>query len=323
MVKFYIENTKLAEFVARVTPTVGGITGDMYLEKIEAPGNPYQEQIMMELKVIRSSSFDVTPDYKIAVTDLNKGSDGFLYKRFYNKGFGGVQFKISIVLEKDAKWHSLYYKYYMGGTAEDSNDFDFITVLKAIMRTMTPVKVVTDAIDIPNGTYIITKNPSRKQTNDNYTIWELEFTTYVPLEVTKYKNDNTLVKKAIKSATAKKVATKTTTAAKKTTTNSSFSKCQLKVLVYSKKKKTYDCVKQMQKILKNAGYYTGKLDGWYGSLTVSAVKKFQKKYKKTYNLKVNGKVDKKTFNALLTFKTGKKQTTSKVSKTLANALKKA
>ena len=50
--------------------------------------------------------------------------------------------------------------------------------------------------------------------------------------------------------------------------------------------------------LKKLKFYDGKIDGWYGSMTVSAVKKFQKKYAKKYKLKKTGKVDKATFKAL-------------------------
>ena len=38
--------------------------------------------------------------------------------------------------------------------------------------------------------------------------------------------------------------------------------------------------------------------GGFGSLTVKAVKAFQKKYKSKYNLKVTGKVDTKTKNGI-------------------------
>ena len=248
MVYFWIEDSRLLQYTDEFIKNYDGEDVQTILT----------EQVFIPLRVIRSNGFDVTPDYNVVVTDLNKGSDGFIYKKFYNKGFGGISFKINILLKRDETWHSSVYRQYKG---YDTDEHNVLTVLKEIMRTMTPVKVVTDAIDIPNGNYIITKNPSRKQTTDNSTVWELEFTTYRPLSQVAYKNDNTRVKKAIKSATAKKVAVKKTTAKKKTTKASKFSKCKLKVLVYSKKKKTNDCVKQMQTILKNKGFYTGKVDG--------------------------------------------------------------
>ena len=54
----------------------------------------------------------------------------------------------------------------------------------------------------------------------------------------------------------------------------------------------------MQKLLKKRGFYLGKVDGWFGSETVKAVKAFQKKYKKKYGLNVTGKVDTKTKNGI-------------------------
>ena len=115
----------------------------------------------------------------------------------------------------------------------------------------------------------------------------------------KYKNNNINVISAIKRATAahkKATSKKTNTSA--STTNSKFKKCSVNVLKYSKTKKTVTCVKYMQKLLKKRGFYTGVIDGWYGPLTVKAVKAFQKKYKSKYNLTVNGKVDTKTKNGI-------------------------
>ncbi len=53
-------------------------------------------------------------------------------------------------------------------------------------------------------------------------------------------------------------------------------------------------VKQVQQKLKNWGYYTGKVDGIYGSQTKKAVEYFQRKN----GLTVDGIVGKKTFEAL-------------------------
>ena len=53
-------------------------------------------------------------------------------------------------------------------------------------------------------------------------------------------------------------------------------------------------VTQIQKKLKNWGYYTGNIDGIYGSKTVAAVKKFQSKN----SLNVDGIAGPKTLNAL-------------------------
>ena len=286
MVSFHIEDSRLLKYTSEFRESY---TGDGDVEEI------ITDQISIPLRVIRSGGFDVTPDYNIIVTDLNWGGDGVAYKKFYNKGYGGITFKINILLKEDDTWNSTFYQSFKGS---ESSEFNLLSVLKEIIRSMTPVKVVTDAIDIPDGNYLITKNPSRKQSNDNITIWELEFTTYYPIWSTVYANDNTRVQKAIKSATAKNVAKKSSSSKKASTSSSKFSKCKLTSLVYSKKKKVVDCVKQMQTILKNKGYYKGKVDGWFGPMTTTAVKKFQKANKKKHSLKVTGKVDKKTFNAL-------------------------
>lgn len=287
---FIIEDSRLLNFITEQK-------GSKYLQSLE---DAQTSQVAMKLHVVRSSGYDVTPDYNIVVSDLNTGSDGFIYKKFYNRGFGGIQFKITIILEKGEIWKSSWYQKYKG---LDTYEHNILTVLKELMRTMTPVKVITDAINIPNGNYIITKNPSRKQSHDNTTTWELEFTTYRPIKTPVYKNDNTRVKKAIASAKARKAVTaKKTSSAKKAAKKSAFGKCKRTVLVYSKKQKKVDCVKTLQKILQKKGYYKGKIDGWFGSMTKTAVQKFQKAYnkkqKKKNKLPTNGKIDVKTFKAL-------------------------
>lgn len=55
--------------------------------------------------------------------------------------------------------------------------------------------------------------------------------------------------------------------------------------------------KQIQSALKNAGYYTGNIDGKIGRMTVKAIKAFQK----DSNLTVDGKVGKQTWALLVKF----------------------
>jgi peptidoglycan hydrolase-like protein with peptidoglycan-binding domain len=69
--------------------------------------------------------------------------------------------------------------------------------------------------------------------------------------------------------------------------------------VVSKKKvigevKSHPNVKQVQIALQKAGYYTGVIDGRKGKQTRDAIKAFQK----ANNLKVNGRVGKKTWDLL-------------------------
>lgn len=228
---------------------------------------------------IIKNTLEVVPDVNISITDLNRGTNNTKYKHFFNTGDGGITFKCTVLLNKDTEYK---------GTK-------FITILNSWIVNSTPVDITTDAIDIPSkGSYIITKNSSRTQTSDNYTEWDLEFTTYTPLTIWKFKNDNTEVLKALnKSKKDNKNKAKKSLLQK-------LSKCSLSILVYSKKKKKVECVKYLQKALQLQGFYLkGKVDGWFGNDTVKAVKQFQKKYK----LKQTGKVDKKTFNKLIGKKT--------------------
>ena len=249
----------------------------------------------------------VTPDLNITVSDLNKNKKGSLLKHFYNRGYGGITLKVEVIIFRDDTV----------SVSDGEGTFKVLDVLKYCIENMIPLMVTTPAIDVPNGLYIVTGNSSRVQTYENSTVWELEFKTYNPVTVYQYVNNNTRVQNAIAKSKAKKAANSTPkwvnkatkgksakkTTAKKTTktastTSSKLAKCSLKNLKYSKTKKTSDCVKLMQTILKKKGFYTGATDGWFGSMTTSAVKKFQTKYKKTYKLKTNGQVDKATLQAL-------------------------
>lgn len=291
------------------------------------------------LNVVRNNGVNYTPDLKITVNDLNDGT-----KRFINNTGKGDKFKVTVVIGKDDKFNlkellgyqNITVDYVSKEVIKQENPFyDFrgakanlITALDYWISNMTVFIVTTQAIDIPNGEYIVTKNDNRKQTLDNYTYWELEFTKYTGDNDITIKVDTTYTDKAIATYNNNKSKTKTTTKTKATTktkkastTNNKFSKCQLKVLVYSKTKKKVDCVVQLQNILKKKGYYKSTVDGWYYDKTLDAVKQFQKAYNKkqekakTVNigssgkgtsnkknliikLPENGKINKDTFNAL-------------------------
>ena len=59
---------------------------------------------------------------------------------------------------------------------------------------MTPLYIVSEAIDVPNGTYIISNNPTRKQDFKQHTVWTLEFTTFNPLNLYKWGASQSLSK---------------------------------------------------------------------------------------------------------------------------------
>lgn len=256
----------------------------------------------LKLRVIQTGGVQVTPDDNVKVTDLKKGKDNILYKHFLNTGDGGITFKISTIIHRDDVWNETLVND-KGVTILDNPKVT--SILKKFYTEMTVLNVVTDFIDIPNGNYIITKNPSRTQSNVDFTVWELEFTTYRAINTVKYSNNNSAVQNAIAKAQKAQTKKTTTAAAKKTTKsasskNSKLAKCALSKLKYTGNKQTnVTCVKYMQEVLYKKGYLTKRqVDGWYGPKTLNAVKKFQTKYKKTYNLKVTGKMDKNTLNAM-------------------------
>lgn len=233
----------------------------------------------ISLKVIQGNGVDVTPDVNITVNNLNNGN-----KHFLNKGYGGISFKINVIINKNDKF---------GNSSVTDKLHEWIT-------TMTPLYVVTEAIDIKNGRYIISKNSNRKQTYRDNTVWSLEFIEFKGINITKFKNDNSYINKAKKNyANAKKKAQAKSKKAKANNANKNkLKKCKLANLKYGLKKS--NCVKYMQKVLNKKGYLTKKqIDGYFGPVTSTALKKFQKKYKKKYKLKATGKVDKATLKALI------------------------
>ena len=266
------------------------------------------------LHVVQDDGITVEPLFEFKDTELN-AKNGFLYTNYHNNGSAGLLVKCSVVIRDDETfWSSVWSNYFLKNDVRDDNTYTVKSLLTNMIRTRTPFKVTTDFSDIKNGMYIFTKNSSRKQTHKGVSIWDLEFKTYKPITTAVYKNNNKLVKKAIKSAKAKKVKSKT----KKSKTSSAllkkFRKCKVSSLKYSKTKKVVECVKYLQRILKKKKHYTGKIDGWYGPDTKKAVQKFQKKTNKTpatsskklvigkgtliTKLHENGKIDKATFNVL-------------------------
>lgn len=285
----------------------------------------------VKLKVIQTKGVEVTPQVNIKVNEFNQG-----YNQFVNNSGNADRFKIDIIIHKDEtitghqhisihqKEIRMSLKDISGNIPKDMipfielpilqegidieedkyDEFPLTYVLDYWIRTATPLMVVTRAIDIPNGEYIIVENGSRKQTYNDHTIWSLEFVKYNLNIIGQFKNNNAIVQKAISNFENKKKS-KNTSKAKSTTNQTNtlkkkLKKCDYKKLVYSKKKKVTDCNKTLQQLLNK--YVGSKLiiDGWFGSETVKAVKKFQKKYKTKYKLKETGKIDSATFKALYT-----------------------
>ena len=259
--------------------------------------NSELEELYLPLDVIQDKGFEVEPEVEIKTTDLVRAiNDNRAYKHFLDKGDGGITFKIQVIIHRNRKWKI---------TVLDSKGKVILRnprvtdALKKIYAEMLICSVQTDAIDIPNGLYIITKNKKRTQDYENYTVWELEFTTYYPLQTYKYENTNSTTLKAIADANAKRLAEINAAKAKaESTPAAKFKKCDWTKMVYSATEKVLDCNKQLQEILKKQGFYSRQVDGWFGGYTRDGLKQFQKKYQSKYNLKVTGVMDKATFDAL-------------------------
>lgn len=247
---------------------------------------------------------EVTPDISIDVNELSTGQ-----KQFINGSSDGDSFKIKVVVHQN----DTYKKEWVEETSsfegalivrkQHIDNANLIEGLDSWIRNMVVITVIADdAVDIPNGEYIITKNESRSQNRKSgYSIWELEFTRYTGVLTLGFKVNNKYVTKAINKYNANKAATakKNKTKAKKASTSSNkLSKCNVSQLKYSKTKKVVACVKTLQQYLNKKLGCNLKVDGWYGDSTMKAVKQFQNKYKKKYNLTANGKMNAKTLDAM-------------------------
>ena len=231
----------------------------------------------LKLRGERDDGVKVVPGMNINITKLNNSSKSF--NHFFNNGYTGITFSITVLIKESDLW----------------NGKQVTKVLNDWFINMIPLHVITEAIDVPDGEYIISKNNERKQNYKGSTVWNLELTSYTPLKVFKYQNNNKTVVKALKKNKKK---------AKKATVNSKLKKCNYKNIKYSKTKKIVKCVKYMQTILYKKHYLKKKqVDGWFGKETVKALKRFQANYRSTdhdlsHHLLVSGTLDKKTWQAL-------------------------
>ena len=256
----------------------------------------------LRLRVVQDSGVDFVPDVDIVVNDMASG-----VKHFQNNTGKGDKFTVECVFMEDRNITLRVENGETIGPGWDMVDYTLKEVMDYWIRNMTPLNVVTHAVDVENGLYIITKNSSRKQTHKGVSVWSLEFTKYVTSNLTQFKTSSAGVTAALKNYEKAKQKTKKKNKAKYQTTSKYKlgHKCDYKKLVYSKKKKVVTCVKYLQLVLYNNKCYpkskVNQIDGWYGKVTYNAVKTFQKKYHSKYNLKVTGKVDYLTYRVLCGF----------------------
>ena len=272
------------------------------------------------LRVLYNNGITITPDFDVNLSDLNNG-----YKHFKVNNGKGDSFKLQVLIHKkdtikglderrvafndallleaktvisggtDYTFEKLGEDDFSDRIARNFRNFRLTTVLNYFMRTLTPFMITSDMIGINQSVpYIITKNSSRKQSYHDYTIWELEFTRYDKLTYSNFTKQNTGIKNALKKAKQKnkKVSAKTKERLK-------LRKCKWKTLKYSKTKKVIPCVKILQKILNLDLGTKLKLDGWFGKETYKAMRKYQRKYSKTYGLKQTGHMNLSTYNVMI------------------------
>lgn len=111
------------------------------------------------LLVKLSDGFSVTPGINIKETDMLMQTATMNAPTFYfNQGDHGVEFDISVMMRES-------YQY---------GDYTVMDYLNTWHKNLTPVSVVTDALDIPNAKYIMSVK-SKKQTRHNFSIWKLRF----------------------------------------------------------------------------------------------------------------------------------------------------
>ena len=122
----------------------------------------YFEVNKMALRVIMDDGFDTDMGTTIKETQLlqdNRTLNAPTF--FFNKGNHGIEFEISIVMKE---------KYY-------SNNMPVADSLNQWSKWMIPVSVVTDAMDVPNGKYLMSIK-GKKQTDKFKSIWKLRFKEY-------------------------------------------------------------------------------------------------------------------------------------------------
>ena len=114
------------------------------------------------LKVIMNDGFDVNSGSNISETTLLYDDQELNAPTFYfNKGFNGIDFEISIIMKEE---------YFYNGRA-------FMDYLNQWDKWNTVVTVVTNAMDIPNGKYVV-RIKNKHQTLEKSSIWKLKFKQY-------------------------------------------------------------------------------------------------------------------------------------------------
>lgn len=134
------------------------LSNNVQQESTKNPKN-YFEINGIPLLVKLSDGFSVTPGINIKETDMLMQTATMNAPTFYfNQGDHGVEFDISVMMRES-------YRY---------GNYTVMDYIDNYYKTITPVSVVTDALDVPNAKYIM-RVKSKKQSSHNFSIWKLQF----------------------------------------------------------------------------------------------------------------------------------------------------
>jgi len=134
------------------------LSNNIQQQSTKNPRN-YFEINGIPLLVKLSDGFSVTPGIDIKETDMLMQTATMNAPTFYfNQGNHGVEFDISVMMRES-------YRY---------GNYTVMDYLDLYHKNLTPVSVVTDALDVPNTKYIMSVK-SKKQSNHNFSIWKLRF----------------------------------------------------------------------------------------------------------------------------------------------------
>lgn len=217
------------------------------------------------LKLIRGDKVKVDPQLNIKSTPLHSNPNEQGYLHLYNAGYNGITFSISVYFDKSDM---------LAGNSKAKLD--------GWLKKGSTHSIVTKAIDIPNGEYIITSCTS-EQEYEEMVIWNLTFTQYF-------------------TSASEKLFEKTSDTSSFTSNSSILDNCDLPLTPESI---DTEIITVLQQALKNVGYYLSyngvllECTGVYDENTIRAVTLLQTDYQEEYNLNITGIFDVATKNCLI------------------------
>ena len=119
----------------------------------------YFEVNKLPLKVLLKDGFATKMGHEIKETTLLMNNNTLNSPTFFfNSGNSGIEFEVSVVIREEYYYNNMSFRDYLDNWS----------------KFATPVTVVTDAIDVPNGKYVMNIK-SKKQNDKNKSIWKLRF----------------------------------------------------------------------------------------------------------------------------------------------------